>query len=98
MNKDTGGPAFPADSRDVSHLAGTERDYQPQMFSGMTLLDYFAGQAMQGELASQDYTNDEGRFPGGCYYANNVENRLVLTEKAYAIAEAMIAEKRRREV
>lgn len=56
------------------------------------LLDWFAGQAMLGELASQDFTpNFE------CYYANDKPNRLVLAEKAYKIAEAMIAEKREHE-
>lgn len=93
MTKDTGGPAFPL----LLQEKDEEGRISPVIQSGMTLLDYFAGQAMLGELASQDYKDDEGRFPGGCYYANNVENRLVLAEKSNAIAEAMIAEKRRRE-
>jgi len=81
---DTGGPAFPSEGE--GHGDSNYWDM------GMTLLDYFAGQAMQGELASQEFAPD-----GGYYYANDKSNRYNLAEKCYNIAEAMIAEKRRRE-
>jgi hypothetical protein len=51
-NTNTGGPAFPLQS------IGPEF---PPGYAGMTLRDYFAAKAMQGELASQspenEYTN-----------------------------------------
>ena len=62
MNKDTGGAAFPTDYA---------------IHSGMTLRDYFAAKAMQGELAAQTDShqwNDIGK----------------LTEYAYQIADAML--------
>ncbi len=47
MNKDTGGPAFP--------IPGLQHD---EAFNGMTLRDYFAGQAMQGFAASEAEWSD----------------------------------------
>lgn len=43
--KDTGGPAFPS-MRDMRHNPDFDHE------EGMTLLDWFAGMAMQGLLAS----------------------------------------------
>jgi len=52
--------------------------------ASMTLLDYFAGQAMAGLLANAGFSKD---FP--CDGD--------LAQDAYEVADAMIAEKRRRE-
>jgi len=49
-------------------------------YAGMTLLDYFAGQAMQILLAKHPECTDEH-----------------IAQCAYMLADAMIAEKRRRE-
>ena len=46
-DKETGGPAFP------SANAVTVGEYVSSGHSGMTLRDYFAAKAMQGELACQ---------------------------------------------
>ncbi len=73
MSNETGGPAFPQD------LQGRRGD-DPEL-QGMTLLDYFAGQALAGMLSNSEskFTN---RFSG---YA----------ECAYDLAAAMLAERRR---
>jgi len=48
-HKDDGGAAFPV------HPSAHERtDLECIALSGMTLRDYFAAKALQGELASQD--------------------------------------------
>jgi len=65
---------------------------------GMTLHDYFAGQAMAGMLASEngcslpawpDDSTLESRAVPGAY-------KQLAVQDAYAWADAMIAEKRRR--
>ena len=68
---DTGGPAFP-----FTHPHGREE--------GMTLLDYFAAKAMQGELAAQ--SEESG------YY----ENFDVLAIRSYRVAEALLKVKKAR--
>ena len=62
-NTNTGGPAFPTD--DVR-------------YNGMTLRDYLAAKAMQGELASQN---------GGDYEWRDHEK---LARHCYNIADAML--------
>jgi hypothetical protein len=42
-NTDTGGPAFPIDAHESADRC---------IYTGMTLRDYFAAKAMQGNLAS----------------------------------------------
>jgi len=71
---DTGGPAFPVPPEQSYAVDDT----------GMTLLDYFAGRAMQTVLQCHFKHNDEPNF-------GNV------ARWAYVQAEAMIAEKRRHE-
>lgn len=68
--KETGGMAFP-------NCAGN------QIFApGMTLRDYFAGQALAGLTAAHDTTGGwTGTVETGC------------AQEAYAIADAMIAER-----
>jgi hypothetical protein len=60
MNKETGGPAFPQNTKIVAP-AGQELHHG--FMGGMTLRDYFAAKAMQGMFASslvpQNVTNDE---------------------------------------
>lgn len=71
-----GGPAFP------SGMSETPR-YEKALpyYEGMTLLDWFAGQALQGLLSNQ-------------YRKGDVEQ---YTADAYTWATAMLAEKARRE-
>jgi len=71
MSANNGGPAFP------SHGSMGE-----VVQEGMTLRDYFAARAMQGELASQ--TEDE-------YYSPTVKAMTGLAEWPYEMADAMLA-------
>lgn len=78
----TGGPAFPSDAKCDSWQCR-----KPS--SGMTLLDWFAGKALEGMAASS-------------YWAENVQGGRrdyldPMAQSAYAMAEAMLAEKQRRE-
>jgi hypothetical protein len=54
-----------------------------QDFGGMTLLDYFAARAMQGIV--RNYAD-----------CGVLTNAHVITANAYAVAEAMLAERERR--
>ena len=69
MTKYDGGPVYPT----------LDSNYEISYSStGMTLRDYFAAQAMQGEIAAQSI--DSG------YY----DNFAILASSAYMIADAMI--------
>lgn len=71
---DTGGPAFP-------HPSGASG------WEGMTLLDYFAGQALPSAINSIIVAAEKG------IEVSNPDPAIM----AYQIADQMIAEKRRRE-
>lgn len=88
---DTGGSAFPSEL--AKDWRSTESGHQAyELFGGMTLLDYFAGQAMQAILSSSVGELAEAHHKG------ELENPTkFIAETAYDQAEAMIAEKRRRE-
>lgn len=75
--KDTGGPAYPT----VPKNHGYEDTYGTGSGSGMTLLDWFAGQALCGLLS--DHTIERVTPEG---YAKS----------AYDYAEEMIAERMKR--
>ena len=70
---DFGGPAFPVPS--YVNVAGETHDVE---FQGMTLRDYFAAKAMQGELACQS-------VHGGLW--TDAEK---LATYAYLMADAML--------
>jgi hypothetical protein len=75
MKSVTGGPAFP--------VPGLQHD---EDFNGMTLRDYFAGQALIG-IAS-------GEGVRACLHSaqlNNVSPRQVAAKVAYDYADAMLA-------
>ena len=71
MSRDTGGLAFPG-------LAQNEQ--KVDINEGMTLRDYFAGQALQGMLSNTDI---DFFATGYEYYA----------KEAYRLADAMLAER-----
>ncbi|HEC5301787.1 TPA: hypothetical protein QCG78_004359 [Enterobacter asburiae] len=66
-----GGPAFP---REDYQANGYDKGFEKLGQEGMSLRDYFAAKAMQGELASGDASN-------------HVEN---IASRSYAIADAML--------
>lgn len=86
MNKSAGGPAYPCRIANggVNEVAGWEGDViQPgheSQYSGMSLRDHFAAAAIQGIIACfRDHTG-----------AETIPKRV---EKAYAYADAMLAER-----
>ena len=70
MTKNTGGPAFP-----------TTLDDDGNGFSGMTLRDYFAAEAVGGLLSHPDCGN-VGK--------NDKERTRYVAEEAYCVADAML--------
>lgn len=88
--RDNGGSAFPIPGSEQGHIPnGTwNQTYEPPT-EGMSLMDWFAGKAMQVvlEIRGEDKLSDiEHELRAGGNEA----------KIAYQIAEAMIAEKRRR--
>ncbi|MDA3957333.1 hypothetical protein [Oceanispirochaeta sp.] len=63
-------------------------DPQPFGMGGMTLRDYFAGQAMNGGLSSEDGHH-------GCIYMDTEEmtREDFIAKEAYKVADAMIKER-----
>jgi len=80
--KNDGGPAFPVEREmDERGNSGCVRSF---MFPGMSLRDYFAAKAMQGELACQ--SPELGEYSTGASVAG-------LAQVSYEIADAMLAER-----
>ena len=78
---DTGGPAYPCGPMGSSFTSETGiTTHQFDAHPGMTLLDYFAGQAVQGILANPDAP---GKFEHSAF-------------DAYGYATAMLTERKRR--
>lgn len=71
--KDTGGPAFPHDDLNINSAL-------VRASSGMTLRDYFAAKAMQGELSAQSV--ETGFYPDDAF--------PTLASRAYLLADAML--------
>ena len=70
--KDEGGPAFPQ----PSHNGNFVSEYG---MGGMTLRDYFAGQALMGFLS--------------LYKMNGPEDQITVSKISYEIADSMLAER-----
>lgn len=80
---DTGGPAFPPLHDPRNHE------------SGMTLLDYYAGEALPGAIESWRGTNpdDESCIDLG---SAAMEDLCLIAETAFEMAEAMLIERKKR--
>lgn len=78
---DTGGQAFPGYKKQIINKYG---DFKEVPFEGMTLRDYFAGQAMIGILSGLSEKISVG--------INNVDNNDAIALVAGALADAMIKE------
>lgn len=74
MTKDTGGPAFPLINRDYQEAYGG--------CPGMTLRDWFAGQALAGLMSACD--------EGGSWTATGLAT-VNAARSAYEAADAMLA-------
>ena len=79
MAKNDGGPAFPCEVQDGETAHGTPK-WEP--CAGMTLRDYFAGQALAGMLANTHYKLDLSLESG-------VDDSF--SARAYRVADAMLA-------
>ena len=75
MKKD-GGPAFPRTPANVEWSDGSRNFFEDQ--DGMTLRDYFAGQALAGYMADANVSD---------------HNRAALVKSCYELADAMLAER-----
>lgn len=76
-----GGPAFP-----VVAEGGEGSGLHPDRWDGMTLRDYFAGQALAGMIASHDWTKNIALESK----RDNVPAVYALSKAAYFAADAML--------
>lgn len=76
MNKDNGGPAFPAPDAAKARFG----EANPDAFLGMSLRDYFAARAMQGFSASPSMID-----------SNDSRAIAYVAAASYAMADAMLA-------
>lgn len=89
MSKDNGGPAFPGKEvfRYLSNSYGEEPIPEYRPVSGMSLRDYFAGQAMSAMIGVVVTGNLKPEADA------NGEIGPSLARGAYAVADAMLAER-----
>jgi hypothetical protein len=78
MNKDKGGPAFPCTPEHSERMSG-------EGGSGMSLRDYFAAKAMQGQMQREKDFGKTVREQGFTKYAAHI------AETSYQLADAMLA-------
>lgn len=88
--KDTGGPAFPVEcdwfgTGDDTELRGIQTGNHSGWHPGMTLRDWFAGQALAGILAHQ-FSKMVANVPEPLRY------EMAATD-AYVLADAMLKER-----
>lgn len=80
---DDGGPAFP----NVEQWNERIEDYANRASEGMTLLDYFAGRAMQALLGNSDAMRAVEKV------RDDEDQETVIARTAYRQAKAMLAER-----
>ncbi|WP_278939920.1 hypothetical protein [Pseudomonas helleri] len=81
MNKEDGGPAFPAPEAAKARFG----DSNPDAFLGMSLRDYLAAKAMQGYLANA-WQAQELESLG----ESAAQQMATVAEISYAMADAML--------
>ncbi len=72
-----GGPAFPCERMEQIEVLPNNPAFAKGTFPGMSLRDYFAAKAMQGLIADTRVQDTEA----------------AIAEGAYAVADAMLAER-----
>ena len=93
MTTDTGGAYHPTDVTWREQRPGGQQTRCDAQYGGATLLDEFAKAAMQGVLAKDLKSSGDGI----ALHTSGLPHPEELSEWAYDYAEAMIAEKRKRE-
>lgn len=86
MEKGDGGPAFPR--RRLAYVDGYGDPYVEDGQEGMSVRDYFAGQALAESIAHELRLRESKVDPGQFRYD-------AIAHGAYAIADAMIAERQK---
>lgn len=81
MQKDDGGPAFPRPLGTVNHC-----DSNGYSFNGMTMRDYFAGQALSGHCSQNFLATSMNDAEGDLAFVN-------AAAFAYRCADAMLKER-----
>ncbi len=86
MNTQTpnGGPAFPTVFIEVEWGSS---------YGGMTLRDYFAGQALSSVLKSSGDLSTYYDIGAGSKGDNDIPSPLAIAKYSYALADAMLAER-----
>jgi len=84
-----GGPAFPQPNHIVDTDRGREEARGWMQDSGMTLRDWFAGQALNGSLASQN-PKSFWAFAGNPDETNSDKAKKGIAVLCYEIADAML--------
>ena len=82
MNKEDGGPAFPAPEAAKARFG----DSNPDAFLGMSLRDYLAAKAMQGYLANAWQAQELDSLGESA-----AQQIATVAEISYAMADAMLA-------
>ena len=85
MTTNDGGPAFPApgDSIRHTHNANGEVLWRPDVYAGMSLRDWFAGQALVGMMVDPPALDNP---QGGAW-------TTAYARDCYRLADAMLAER-----
>ena len=83
-----GGPAFPL-SNHTKRWNDVEKSYEQD--EGMTLRDYFAGQALTSVLESSGDLQSHYDFKAGSSGDNNIPSPYAIATFSYALADAMLA-------
>lgn len=78
-------PAFPVDEK-PDYI---QRQHDTIYHTGMSLRDYFAAKAMQGMVSAH---NENGKWTG----CGDIEMNEIVSENAYSIADAMLAEREKK--
>lgn len=85
---DTGGPAFPSDEYEINEGHWEGRYQVRQQFSGMSLRDWFAGQAAIGMGDLTSWTESMSGI-------RHLWSPRDVAVRAYAIADALLAERKK---
>lgn len=94
-----GGPVFPSGERFSIDAKGRRDDRMAMpLHDGMSLRDWFAGQALAGILAvTVDQETESGQYAHGPLCSPGLEHdRNLVAKDAFAIADAMLAERAKR--